>query len=248
MLEKPACGKLAEAQLKPGRPPRKKMEGGDWTRTPGFPANLALPISPYGWRSPGEHPGRHRRIPPRPREIRSHPRMKVDSLVQKNSEGITPVVPSKPSTPASRRATARSSFLSALDQRHAHSRSAARLRRPVLSLRDGLPDVYQRDASADRGYRGAADAAREPHRGRARRREPSRALAPLLRVLGLDREDVKAGLANYATRTLIATMKSLARDGALHEGLRAVRVRVIAVEPATSGVTGRRSQVHCSES
>jgi pyrroloquinoline-quinone synthase len=40
--------------------------------------------------------------------------------------------------------------------------------------------------------------------------------------LGLDREDVKAGLANDATRTLIATMKSLARDGALHEGLAAL--------------------------
>ena len=37
--------------------------------------------------------------------------------------------------------------------------------------------------------------------------------------LGLDREEVKAGLANEATRTLIATMKSLAREGALHEGL-----------------------------
>ena len=40
--------------------------------------------------------------------------------------------------------------------------------------------------------------------------------------LSLDREDVKAGLANDATRTLIATMKSLARDGALHEGLAAL--------------------------
>ena len=37
--------------------------------------------------------------------------------------------------------------------------------------------------------------------------------------LGLDREDVKSGTPNDATRTLIATMKSLARDGALHEGL-----------------------------
>ena len=37
--------------------------------------------------------------------------------------------------------------------------------------------------------------------------------------LGLDREDVKAGAPNDATRTLIATMKSLAREGALHEGL-----------------------------
>jgi pyrroloquinoline-quinone synthase len=40
--------------------------------------------------------------------------------------------------------------------------------------------------------------------------------------LGLDREDVKAGLANEATRSLIATMKSLARDGALHQGLAAL--------------------------
>ena len=40
--------------------------------------------------------------------------------------------------------------------------------------------------------------------------------------LGLDREDVKRGLANDATRKLIATMKSLARDGALHEGLAAL--------------------------
>jgi pyrroloquinoline-quinone synthase len=37
--------------------------------------------------------------------------------------------------------------------------------------------------------------------------------------LGLDREEVKSGLANDETRALIATMKSLARDGALHEGL-----------------------------
>ncbi|HEY0158395.1 MAG TPA: CADD family putative folate metabolism protein [Thermoanaerobaculia bacterium] len=40
--------------------------------------------------------------------------------------------------------------------------------------------------------------------------------------LGLDREEVKRGLANEATRGLIATMKSLARDGALHEGLAAL--------------------------
>ena len=40
--------------------------------------------------------------------------------------------------------------------------------------------------------------------------------------LGLDREDVKRGTANDATRSLIATMKSLARDGALHEGLAAL--------------------------
>jgi pyrroloquinoline-quinone synthase len=37
--------------------------------------------------------------------------------------------------------------------------------------------------------------------------------------LGLDREAVKASTPNDATRTLIATMKSLAREGALHEGL-----------------------------
>jgi pyrroloquinoline-quinone synthase len=37
--------------------------------------------------------------------------------------------------------------------------------------------------------------------------------------LGLDREEVKRGLPNDATRHLIATMKSSARDGALHEGL-----------------------------
>ena len=40
--------------------------------------------------------------------------------------------------------------------------------------------------------------------------------------LGLDRDDVKAGAPNDATRTLIATMKSLAREGALHEGLAAL--------------------------
>lgn len=40
--------------------------------------------------------------------------------------------------------------------------------------------------------------------------------------LGLDRDDVKRGTANDATRTLVATMKSLARDGALHEGLAAL--------------------------
>lgn len=40
--------------------------------------------------------------------------------------------------------------------------------------------------------------------------------------LGLDREEVKRGTANDATRTLCATMKSLARDGALHEGLAAL--------------------------
>jgi pyrroloquinoline-quinone synthase len=41
-------------------------------------------------------------------------------------------------------------------------------------------------------------------------------------ALGLDRKEVKSGLANDATRGLIATMKSLARDGALHEGLAAL--------------------------
>ena len=40
--------------------------------------------------------------------------------------------------------------------------------------------------------------------------------------LGLDRADVASGSPNDATRTLIATMKSLARDGALHEGLAAL--------------------------
>ena len=40
--------------------------------------------------------------------------------------------------------------------------------------------------------------------------------------LGLDRDAVKAGAPNEATRTLIATMKSLAREGALHEGLAAL--------------------------
>jgi|SRR6185436_5861406 len=40
--------------------------------------------------------------------------------------------------------------------------------------------------------------------------------------LGLDRDAVKAGAPNDATRTLIATMKSLAREGALHEGLAAL--------------------------
>lgn len=38
-------------------------------------------------------------------------------------------------------------------------------------------------------------------------------------ALGLDRSEVRGGAANEATRVLIATMKSLARDGALHEGL-----------------------------
>ena len=40
--------------------------------------------------------------------------------------------------------------------------------------------------------------------------------------LGLDRDEVKAGAPNDATRHLIATMKSLAREGALHEGLAAL--------------------------
>lgn len=40
--------------------------------------------------------------------------------------------------------------------------------------------------------------------------------------LGLDREEVRRGTANEATRALCATMKSLARDGALHEGLAAL--------------------------
>lgn len=40
--------------------------------------------------------------------------------------------------------------------------------------------------------------------------------------LGLSRDDVKAGAPNAATRHLIATMKSLAREGALHEGLAAL--------------------------
>ena len=38
-------------------------------------------------------------------------------------------------------------------------------------------------------------------------------------ALGLDREAVRNGAPNEATRHLISTMKSLARDGALHEGL-----------------------------
>lgn len=37
--------------------------------------------------------------------------------------------------------------------------------------------------------------------------------------LGLDRDDVKRGTANGATRALIATMRASARDGELHEGL-----------------------------
>ena len=38
-------------------------------------------------------------------------------------------------------------------------------------------------------------------------------------ALGLDRDEVKNGEMNASTRALIATMKSLAREGALHEGL-----------------------------
>src|SRR5204862_4522758 len=41
-------------------------------------------------------------------------------------------------------------------------------------------------------------------------------------ALGLDREEVRSGTANTATRHLIATMRSLAREGALHEGLAAL--------------------------
>ena len=37
--------------------------------------------------------------------------------------------------------------------------------------------------------------------------------------LGLDREEVQRGAANDSTRALIATMRDLAREGALHEGL-----------------------------
>ena len=40
--------------------------------------------------------------------------------------------------------------------------------------------------------------------------------------LGLSRDEVQAGSPNAATRTLITTMKSLAREGALHEGLAAL--------------------------
>jgi pyrroloquinoline-quinone synthase len=40
--------------------------------------------------------------------------------------------------------------------------------------------------------------------------------------LGVDRDEVLAGDANASTRHLIATMKSLAREGALHEGLAAL--------------------------
>ncbi|HEV7922561.1 MAG TPA: CADD family putative folate metabolism protein [Thermoanaerobaculia bacterium] len=40
--------------------------------------------------------------------------------------------------------------------------------------------------------------------------------------LGLDRDAVRNGAANDATRTLIATMRSLAREGALHQGLAAL--------------------------
>ncbi|HEX7153490.1 MAG TPA: CADD family putative folate metabolism protein [Thermoanaerobaculia bacterium] len=41
-------------------------------------------------------------------------------------------------------------------------------------------------------------------------------------ALGLDRDEVKAGTPNEATRNLIDTMRSLAREGALHEGLAAL--------------------------
>jgi pyrroloquinoline-quinone synthase len=41
-------------------------------------------------------------------------------------------------------------------------------------------------------------------------------------ALGLNRDEVKERAMNDATRTLIATMKSLAREGALHEGLAAL--------------------------
>ena len=41
-------------------------------------------------------------------------------------------------------------------------------------------------------------------------------------ALGLDRSDVQRGDANESTHKLIATMKSLAREGALHEGLAAL--------------------------
>src|SRR5262249_11055678 len=41
-------------------------------------------------------------------------------------------------------------------------------------------------------------------------------------ALGLDRDEVKRGTPNAATRHLIATMRSLAREGALHEGLAAL--------------------------
>lgn len=40
--------------------------------------------------------------------------------------------------------------------------------------------------------------------------------------LGLDRDEVRAGTPNERTRTLIATMKGLAREGALHQGLAAL--------------------------
>jgi len=41
-------------------------------------------------------------------------------------------------------------------------------------------------------------------------------------ALGLDRDEVRAGTPNAKTLELIATMKSLAREGALHEGLAAL--------------------------
>lgn len=41
-------------------------------------------------------------------------------------------------------------------------------------------------------------------------------------ALGLDRDEVRRGTPNEATRALIATMKSLAREGALHQGLAAL--------------------------
>lgn len=40
--------------------------------------------------------------------------------------------------------------------------------------------------------------------------------------LGLDRDEVRNGAANDATRNLIGTMRSLAREGALHQGLAAL--------------------------
>ena len=59
-------------------------------------------------------------------------------------------------------------------------------------------------------------------------------------ALGLPREEVTAGAPNASTRALIDTMRSLARDGALHEGLAAL----YAYESQIPGVAKvRRSRV-----
>jgi len=86
-----------------------------------------------------------------------------------------------------------------------------------------FPTFPQRDACAHRRHRHPPVPARESDRGGAWVREPSRALATLLRKPSASTVLTrKSTTPNAATADLIATMRNLARSEKLHEALAAL--------------------------